>query len=76
MDTLVFNNVSCGVTGAYHDISKYNILIASCLTDQDDYDAERIAEYVQCGGNLYFSGRDNKKLMEIFFGAKIQGENP
>lgn len=73
MDTLVFNNVSCGVTGAYHDISKYNILIASCLTDQDDYDAERIAEYVRCGGNLYFSGGDNKKLMEIFFGAKFKG---
>jgi len=69
--TLICDNILCGVTGGFHDISKYKVLIAPMLTCEDDYDTERIADYVRNGGNLYFSGGDNEKLIKEFFGAEI-----
>lgn len=73
VETMIFSNISCGVTGGYHDIGKYKILIAPCLTDEDAYDAKRIAAYVENGGCLYFSGGDSGSLLRAFFGAECIG---
>ena len=71
--TLINNNILCSVTGGFDDLSKYDAVVASALTVEDDYDAIRIAEYVKNGGNLYFSGGNNQKLLELFFGAHVTG---
>ena len=73
LDTMIFNNIPAGVTGGWDDITKYKVLIAPALTQEDSYDFERIAEYVYNGGNLYISGGDCEGLLEKFFGAKITG---
>lgn len=70
---MVKNNISCGITGGFHDISKYNVLIAPCLTEEDKYDYERIIDYVKNGGSLYISGDDCKGLLKEFFNAEITG---
>lgn len=68
----VCNNISCGVTGSWDNLDKYKVLICSCLTDEDDYDFERIIEYVRNGGKLYLSGGDCNLLLKEFFGAEIE----
>ena len=68
---MINNNICCGVTGGYHDINTYNLLIAPCLTEEDRYDYDRIETYVQNGGNLYISGGDCLGLIKKFFGAEI-----
>lgn len=73
VESMIRENICCGVTGGYHDISKYQVLIASCLTGEDSYDDRRIVEYVRNGGCLYFSGGDCRGLLKEFFGAEITG---
>jgi hypothetical protein len=75
LDTMIFNNIPAGVTGGWHnaDISKYKLVIASNLTNEDAYDFERLAEYVKEGGMLYISGGECQGLLEKFFGAKTIG---
>lgn len=72
VETMTHNNILCGVTGGYHDINKYKILVASCLTEEDSYDNKRIIDYVKNGGNLYFSGSNNKGLLKEFFKADVE----
>lgn len=72
-DTMIFNNIPYGVTGGFYDINKYKLLIAPCLTDEDEYDNERIIEYVRSGGHLYFSGAENSGLLKAFFRAEKTG---
>ena len=69
--TMIENHVSVGVTGGWQDLSRYKVLFASCLTREDDYDNDRIAEYVKNGGRLYFSGGGNPRLVELMLGARI-----
>lgn len=72
-DTMIFNNIPYGVTGGFYDIDKYKLLIASYLTNEDEYDNTRIIEYVKNGGKLYISGAENSGLLEEFFGGKLKG---
>ena len=69
--TMIENHVSVGVAGGWQDLSRYKVLFASCLTREDDYDNDRIAEYVKNGGRLYFSGGGNPRLVELMLGARI-----
>ncbi len=71
IETLIKNNILCGVTGGFHDINKYKAIIAPCLTQEDSYDFRRIIEYVKNGGCLYFSGGSCKELLKEFFGAEV-----
>lgn len=73
VETMIAENIICGITGGFHDIDKYKVLIAPSLTDEDAYDNQRIIEYVKNGGNLYFSGGDNHGLIKEFFGAEVTG---
>jgi len=68
---MVQNHILCGVTGTFDDINKYDVLIASGLTDEDINDNERIINYVKNGGKLYLGGYNNSGLMKTFFGARI-----
>lgn len=70
---MIEKNISCGVIGGYGNIEKYKLLIAPCLTQEDEYDYNRIIEYVKNGGRLYISGGDCNGLVKEFFGAEISG---
>ncbi len=73
VDTLIYNHIPCGVTGGYDDISKYKIVIASCLTGEDEYDNARLIDYVINGGKLYISGGDNKNLIKALLDVEVVG---
>lgn len=71
--TMIMNHICCGVTGSYHPLEQYPVLIASGLTEEDQKDSQRIIEYVRGGGQLYLSGADAPVLLKEFFGAEIAG---
>lgn len=70
---LLKEHICCGVTGRYHDLEKYPVLLASCLTGEDACDDQRLISYVKNGGMLYLSGGDCKGLLREFFGAEVTG---
>jgi hypothetical protein len=67
-------NVLAGVTGGYRAIDGHKVLVIPNLTEEDDYDIQRIEEYVRAGGKVYFSGVHNEKMLETFLGAKVVGK--
>lgn len=71
--TMIKNHICCGITGGYHDIFQYPLLIAPNLTAEDDYDNERLIQYVENGGCLYISGGNCQTLLKTFFQAEITG---
>jgi hypothetical protein len=70
---MIDNNICCGVTGGFHDINKYKLVIAPCLTGEDEYDFDRIEDYVKNGGHLYISGGDCDELVNRFFDISHTG---
>jgi len=60
--------------GGYRPLGEHKLLILPFLTGEDDYDVDRITEYVKNGGKLYFSGGYNEKLIKAFFGASVTGK--
>ncbi len=73
VETLVKEHICCGVTGSLHSLENYQILMAPMLTGWDHQDTERIAKYVERGGQLYISGGDCRELLKVFFGAEVTG---
>ena len=71
--SMVCRNILSGVTGGYRTLEGHKVLILSQLTGEDDYDVDRIEEFVKKGGKVYFSGAYNTKLIEKFFGARVVG---
>lgn len=71
--SMIKKHVPCGVTGTFHQLDKYQILMASELTEVDAKDYDRIVKYVQNGGQLYLSGDDCHGLLKEFFGATVKG---
>ncbi len=69
VETMIYNNIPHGVTGHRADITKYKVLVASCLTEQDSDDFDRLVNYVAQGGNLYISGGHCGHLLKEFFGV-------
>lgn len=72
--TLIQNHIPFGITGNFGDLSKYKLLIVPLLTEVEDNDAERIAEYVENGGIIYLSRARNKKLVEKLLDCSVLGE--
>ena len=70
----IIRNTLSGITGGYRSLGSHKVLILPFLTTEDDYDVERIIEYVENGGRIYFSGAYNEKLLHAFFGAKKVGQ--
>lgn len=73
VETMIEQHIPCGVTGGFHGIDQYKILVASCLTDEDAYDAPRLLDYAKNGGTLYISGGECKQLLRKIFGAEVTG---
>ena len=73
VETMIREHVLCGVTGGFAKLDPHRLIVASCLTEEDAYDAERLVAYVKQGGNLYFSGGDCKSLLRAFFDAETVG---
>lgn len=71
--SMIKHNVLCGVTGTFHSLEGYQILMASELKNEDANDYGRILDYVREGGQLYLSGDDCHALLEEFFGATVTG---
>lgn len=71
--TMIINNISCGVTGTFHSLEGYQILLAPGLTEVDNADNQRIIDFVRNGGQLYLSGGDCHGLLSAFFGAEVVG---
>lgn len=72
-ETLITHHIPFGVTGTFHSLDGYKVLMAPVLTDEDHADLNRIIDYVKKGGKLYFSGADCTRLLDVFFGAKATG---
>lgn len=68
--TLIRAHIPFGVTGSYHTLKKYKILIAPFLTEMEKKDNCRLIEYVREGGTLYLSGLGNTELVEELTGHK------
>ena len=70
--TMIAAHIPAGVTGGFHSLNKYSTIIASYLTPDDEYDNDRLAEYVENGGTLYLSGGDNTDLIKKLLGAEVE----
>ena len=71
--TLIGAHIPFGITGAFHGLDGYKVLVGSCLTDDDGDELERILEYVEKGGKLYLGGMEHTRVAEVFLGAKLLG---
>lgn len=58
--------------GKTNEWEKYRYIIAPHLNRLDDETVDSLIEYVRRGGNLYFSGGDEKRLFETLIGGKIE----
>lgn len=74
--TMLMNHICTGVTGSFHSLEGYRILLAPGLTAADSRDYGRIAQYVRQGGQLYLSGGDCPALLKELFGAEVTGRTP
>ena len=72
--TLIQNHVPVGILGndGMQALTHYKMVFAPNLTAIPDQNAEALIRYVKNGGRLYFSGVQEKLLLE-FFGAKQLG---
>lgn len=55
------------------DISKYRLVLAPHINEISDENRRDLKEYVENGGNLYFSGAEDAELLEMLLGAKFSG---
>ena len=72
-ETMIEEHIPFGVTGGFASLDRYPIVVASCLTEEDAYDNERLISYVENGGTLYFSGGECKSLLKRLFDATVIG---
>ncbi|MBQ9760925.1 MAG: hypothetical protein IJW16_06210 [Clostridia bacterium] len=73
VENLIGAHLLSDVTGGFAPLDRFPAIVASCLTEEDAYDYERLQNYVRTGGTLYISGGACKGLLEAFFGAKCTG---
>lgn len=71
---LLRRHIPFGVTGCFHELKKYPVLIAPMLTGLEDGDHDRLEKYVREGGILYLSGARDKALVEGLLGCRITGK--
>lgn len=71
--TLIGEHIPFGVTGNFHRLEGYKLLIAPMLSVLEK-DVDRIVDYVENGGNIYLSGGDNPELLYRLTGLKVVGE--
>lgn len=69
--TLIRRHIPFGVTGAFHEIESYKLLLAPMLSALEEKDNARLTAYVQNGGVLYLSGFGNAALVEELTGHRL-----
>ena len=73
--TLIENHVPVGVVsnGCPDKIEEYKFVFAPYIFNMKDEITDRLIGYVRNGGNLYFSGAGNERLLNELAGAKYTG---
>ena len=72
--TLIENNVQFTVLpGNRAELDYYKCVLAPAIAAVDDDMIEKIVKYVQNGGNFYFSGVEEPKLIAHLLDAQYQG---
>lgn len=74
METMINYNIPVGITGSFHGLDDYKMIIAPSLTNEDRDDNSRLIEYVKQGGILYFSTANNEELVKLLLDAEICGK--
>ena len=69
---MISNHIPFGVTGSFYGLDEYRVIVIPMLSAQDD-DTERILDYIERGGKVYFSGAKNTKLCEKLMKARFLG---
>jgi len=69
--TLIRSHIPFCVTGSFHTLEGYDIIVAPWLSDLEEGDNARLAAFVEQGGTLYLSGSGNAKLVEKLTGNRI-----
>jgi len=54
--TLIRNHIPFGVTGSFASLDRYPVIFAPALSQLEEKDFERLAQYAENGGTLYLSG--------------------
>ena len=71
--TLIENNIPVAVLSSRERaLQKYRMILAPAVAGMPDGQADALAQYVENGGTLYFSGVEEPSLLERFFGAKVE----
>lgn len=73
VDTCVQKHIPMGVTGGFAPLEGHQVVVIPSTTPDDEYDTQRIVDYVKNGGKVYFSGVEHKGLLKAFFGAEHKG---
>lgn len=70
---MIRRHIPHGVTGTFHSLDGYAMLVAPGLTALDSADHERLISYVENGGILYISGCGDRALFERLTGHRFVG---
>ena len=68
---LVEANLPFGVTGNFHSIDEYKILILPMVTDFESDDVARIVSYVENGGRVFMIGATSNELLRRLLDAEF-----
>ena len=69
---MVENHIPHGIVGGeFGDFSKYQVVVASCLTDEEGAGIDKLLDYVREGGNLIFTDGRCKRLMQELLGTDV-----
>ena len=71
--TLICHHIPFGVTGSFHTLNNYQILVAPSITDLDSADFDRLESYVRQGGSLYLSGLESAEFITRILDCEILG---
>lgn len=70
---MIEGGIPVDVVSKKKDFSKYKMIFAPCLWEEDKELLDALLEYAQNGGTLYVSGAHNEALVEHITGGKIIG---
>ena len=70
---MIEGGIPVDVVSKNKNLSKYKMIFASCLWEEDAELVEGLLEYAKNGGILYLGGAENMPVVEKLFGAKTLG---
>jgi len=74
VNTLIENNIQYNILpGNRANLNDYKCIIAPAIAGMDDAMLDKIVDYVENGGNFYFSGVEEPRLISRLLDAECQG---